>query len=271
VTALKTFVIAGVVAYLAILAFMYFSQRRLMFVPDASRIAPAAVGFGRAQARELRTPDGESVILWTVAPAPGKPAILYFHGNAGQIAGRADRFARLTADGTGLIALSYRGYGGSSGSPSESGLMIDGRAAYDFALQSGIPPERIILFGESLGTGIAVALAAQVRAAAVILEAPFSSAAAVAASIYWMFPVRWLMRDQFRSDTRIVKIGAPLLIVHGTSDGVVPLRFGEQLFAAAVEPKAFLRVAGAGHQPLDEGNVLEQVRSWLARHLSPAG
>ncbi len=260
---LKGFIIAGVAGYAVILAFLYFSQRRLLYFPDRQSVSPELAGFSRAQAHELKTSDGVSLVAWYAAPESGKPLILYFHGNAGQIAGRSRRFGELTRDGMGLLAVSYRGYGGSGGTPDEAGLIMDARAAYDYALLSGAPPGRIFLLGESLGSGVAIALASQVKVAGVLLEAPYSSIVDVAAARYWMFPVRWLMHDQFRSDLRIPQVNASIMIVHGTADPVVPFRFGEKLFALANEPKNFVRAAGEGHQPLDNVEIVQQARKWI--------
>ncbi len=260
---LKFLAIAALAAYLAALALLFFNQRRMMYFPDARTISPGASVFSRAQARELRTTDGETLIAWYAQPGKGQPLILYFHGNAGSLFDRAERFAALTRTGAGLLAVNYRGYGGSTGSPSEEGLIADGRAAYAAAINAGADPRRIILMGESLGTGVAVALAAELKSSGVVLEAPFSSTVDVAAQMYWMFPVRWLMKDQFRSSERIAAIRAPLLVIHGTADPVMPIRFGERLFAAAAEPKAFLRVEGAGHQPMDRPEILLKVLDWI--------
>lgn len=257
-------------AYAALLLALFVAQRRMMYFPDTGRIAPALAGLPRAEAHDIRTADGETLVAWRVLPQPGRPMFLYFHGNAGQLANRAERFTRLTRDGAGLLAVSYRGYGGSTGAPTEAGLIADARAGYAFLRAANIAPERIVLLGESLGSGVAVALAAEEKVAAIVLEAPFSSAVDVAADIYRIFPVRWLMHDQFRSDMRIARVNAPVLIVHGTADPVVPIRFGERLFARANQPKTFLRVEGAGHQPLDDEATLEQVKAWLAIHAPPS-
>ena len=130
---------------------------------------------------------------------------LYFHGNGGALRYRVDRFRALTAQGDGLVALSYRGYAGSTGSPTEPGILNDARAAYDFAV-ARYPADRLVLWGESLGSGVAVALAAERPVARIVLEAPFLSAADVAAGAYPFVPVYWLMKDQFRSDLRIDKV-----------------------------------------------------------------
>jgi uncharacterized protein len=178
------------------------------------------------------------------------PMVIYFHGNAEIVASQAERHRELTANGNGLVALSYRGYMGSTGSPTEDGLLRDAEAAYRFA-RSRHPSNPIVLWGLSLGSGVAVALASRHPVAKIILEAPFTSTADVAAAIFPFVPVRWLMRDQFRSDQRIVDVRAPLLIMHGARDQVVPIRLGERLFDLAHEPKRFVRFADGGHDDLD--------------------
>jgi hypothetical protein len=248
--------------YLIALAALYLAQRKLLYFPNTVEVAPAALGLD-ARIVHLRTADGETLLAWYVAPAEDKPLILYFHGNGGGLDARADRFERLVATGNGLLALEYRGYAGSTGSPSETGLIADGEAAYAWALGSGVAPDRVIAMGESLGSGVAVALAARRRVGALVLDSPYSSIADVAAAHYWMFPVRALILDAFHSDRRIANVAAPLLIVHGTADGVVPIRFGERLFASAQPPKEFLRVEGAGHLAL--GERIPEVLAWIER------
>lgn len=251
------------VGYGTLVALMYLVQRSMMYFPDTTRTPPAAAGLPEAEEVVLDTADGVRAIAWHVPPRGEKPVVLYFHGNGGAIAYRVFRFRDLIADGTGLVALSYRGYAGSTGTPSEAGLIADAEAAYAFAA-ARYPPERIAVFGESLGTGVAVALAAEKPVGRVILEAPFTSAADVGASVYWFIPVRLLMKDQFRSDERIGRVTAPLLVLHGERDNVVPIRFGERLFALAREPKRMVRYKQGGHEGLDAHGLLLEVRRFLA-------
>jgi fermentation-respiration switch protein FrsA (DUF1100 family) len=202
------------------------------------------------------------VIVWHVRPRGDRPVVLYLHGNGGALSHRAERFRALTADGIGLVALDYRGYGGSTGRPSEAGLMIDAETAYAFAARL-YPAERIALWGESLGTGVAVALAAERAVGRVVLEAPFTSAADIAALHYPFLPVRWLMKDQFRSDARIGAVRAPLLVLHGERDAIVPIAFGERLFSLAGEPKRFVRFPEGQHEGLDQFGALDAVKRFL--------
>jgi len=246
---LKNIVLVGAGIYLALVAVMYLAQRSLMYFPETLRTSPGEAGLPEAEEVTLDTADGERVIAWYIPPRGDQPIILYFHGNGGALRHRVDRFRALTQDGTGLVALSYRGYGGSSGRPSEAGLIEDARATYAFAA-ARYPEARLVLWGESLGTGVAVALAAEKKVARLVLEAPFLSAVSIAASVYPFLPVRFLMKDQFRSDLRIRDVTAPVLIVHGDRDTVIPIESGEQLYALIAGPKRFLRIPGAGHEDL---------------------
>ena len=201
-----------------------------------------------------------------MAPRDGKPVILFFHGNGGALHFRVERFRRLITDGIGLVALEYRGYGGSSGTPSEQGLIADAEAAYGFAA-ARYPAQQIVLWGELLGTGVAVALAAENPVGRVILEAPFTSAEAIGARHYWYLPVWLLMKDQFRSDERIGKVTAPLMIMHGMHDQVVPYAMGQRLFDLANKPKHIVRFLDGGHEDLDKNGALDAVARFLAGDL----
>jgi fermentation-respiration switch protein FrsA (DUF1100 family) len=200
------------------------------------------------------------------APRDDKPVILYFHGNGGALRYRVDRFRKIIGDGIGLVAIEYRGYGGSNGSPSETGLIADGEAAYAFAA-ARYQAQQLVLWGESLGSGVAVALAAEKPVGRVILEAPFTSAAAVAATRYWYLPVRLLMKDQYRSDERIGKVTAPVLILHGMHDHVVPFAMGERMFELTKAPKHIVRFIDGDHEDLDANGALHAVGRFLAGEL----
>jgi len=260
--ALKWLLIVAVLGYGALLLLMHLFQRQLMYFPDAERTPPAQAGLPQAEEVHLTSSDGEKLIAWHVAPRAGKPVVLYFQGNGGALDLRVGRFQWLIADGTGLVALCYRGYGGSSGSPSEQGLIRDAVAAYDFAA-ARYAPRRIVLWGESLGTAVAIALAATHEVARLILDAPFTSAADVGAAAYPFVPVRWLIKDAFRSDLRIARVKAPILVLHGERDGIVPVAFGEQLFALAPGPKRMVRFPQGNHVDLDEHGAAEEVRKFL--------
>lgn len=261
-TLLKWLIVATS-AFGGLVALTYVAQRSLMYFPERLHTLPAVAGLPEAQEVRLDTEDGETVIVWHVPPRGEKPVILYFHGNGGALRYRVARFRALIADGNGLVALSYRGYGGSTGSPTEDGLLADAEAAYAFATVR-YPAERIVLWGESLGSAVAVALGVSHKVGRIVLEASFTSAADVGrAHAYRLLPVQLLMKDQFRSDLRIAKVSAPLLFLHGGRDWVVPIALGERLYALANEPKRFVRFPDAGHEDLDLYGAQNAVRAFL--------
>jgi hypothetical protein len=262
-TVLKWLVALLAGGYLGGLAVLIFAQRAFIFpIPQTHRTPPAAAGFPEAEEHVLATSDGEKVIVWHVPAKPGHAVVIYFPGNGDFLAGLAGHFRDITSDGTGLVALSYRGYAGSSGRPSEQGLLRDAAAAYDFTTARYVA-ERIVVWGFSLGSGVAVALAAEQPVGKLILEAPYTSIAEVAASAFPILPVRWLVRDQFHSDERIARVTAPLLIMHGARDPTIPLRFGERLFALAHQPKQLVRFPQGGHNDLGDFGAVETARRFI--------
>ena len=251
--------ITAVALYGGFVALLYVAQRSLQYFPERRRTAPRAVGLPQAEEAVLNTGDGEQVVIWHVPPREGHPVFLYFHGNGGALRWRDERFRALIADGSGLVALSYRGYGGSSGRPTEAGLLADAAAAYAFAI-ARYPARRIVLWGELLGSAVALAVAAEKPVGHLVLEAPFTSAADVGARFCWFVPVRLLMKDQFRSDLRASMVTAPVLVVHGENDTVVPVTLGKRLYALIKAPKRFVTVVAAGHNDLGDRAVVAAKR-----------
>jgi uncharacterized protein len=263
-TILKWLLIVVVVGYLCAVAVMFFKQRAILFpIPTVARTAPDAAGLPQAEEHVLTTADGEQIIIWHVPAKPGHRVVVYFPGNGDYLAGSVGRFRTIISDGTGLVALSYRGYAGSSGQPSEQGLLEDAAATYLFAA-SRYEDGRMIAWGYSLGTGVAVALAAEHPLGGLVLEAPYTSIADVAAAAFPYLPVRILLKDRFPSDQRIARVTAPVLIMHGTRDTTIPIRFGERLFALAHEPKRLVRLSGGAHDNLDSFGATETARQFIA-------
>src|SRR6202045_4456877 len=262
-TVLKWLLVVVSVAYACGLAVLFLVQRSFLFpVPTVVRTSPREAGFPEAEEHVLATADGEKVIVWDVPAKPGHPVILHFHGNGDYLAGFFGRFRELIADGTGIVALSYRGYAGSSGQPSEQGLLQDAAAAYAFTA-ARYTPDRIVLWGFSLGTGAAVAVAAEQPVGKLILEAPYTSMADVAARHFPVLPVRWLLRDRFHSDQRMARVSAPLLVMHGERDLTIPIEFGERLFGLAPWPKQFVRFPLGGHNDLSNHGAISTARQFI--------
>lgn len=262
---LKLLAIGAFGAYVAMLALLYIKQREMMYPRNAARAEIASANLPGVEEAALTAADGEKLIAWVVPPRDGKPVLLFFHGNAGNFGRpiRQMRFRALTEDGTGLFAVNYRGYGGSTGSPSEDGLAQDARAAYAAAV-ARFGAERLVGYGESLGTGVVLKLAAEAPLEAVILEAPYLSTAAVAQQLYPYIPVGLVMHDQFHSDQVIGKVKAPLLILHGQRDGVIPFSQGEALFGLANPPKRFVRFPEGNHENLPAHGSVPEIRRFLA-------
>jgi fermentation-respiration switch protein FrsA (DUF1100 family) len=252
---LRLLAVALLVLYACILAVLFTDQRSLLYPASDRRTTAAEAGLTGFQDLVLETPDGEHLVAWWKPPQPGKALILYFHGNGGSLWNDRLRAKALTASGRGLLMISYRGYSGSTGTPTETGLHTDAHTAYAWVARS-YEASRLVAYGESLGTGVAVRLASEQPLAGLILDAPYTSTADVASLTYWYVPVRWLMLDQFRSLDIIQNVQAPLLILHGTDDRTIPFAFGERLYAAAPEPKRFVRIEGGSHsRNLEQGGV----------------
>lgn len=240
-------------AYFAALAYMYVRQRDFLYLPRGTLVSPLEAGLAGVTQEQVAMDDGVKVVVWRADPAsPDDPTVLYFHGNSGSLSDRAGRFQDILDSGMGLYAATYRGYPGAGGSPSETALIGDGLAHFDRLSESGAP---IVLHGESLGSGVATAVAAERDAAALILEAPYTATVDVAAEQYFWLPVQALMKDQFKSRDRIANVREPVLIVHGTADTVIPISHGRALYQLANEPKSLQEMEGADHGEIWPGGL----------------
>lgn len=236
-------IVAGATAYLGAVAYLYFSQDRLIFPVRAADTENAAdENFQKVM---IETPDGEQVFALHHPSEEGEATIIVFHGNSSSAVRQKNRGERLMNAGFGVLLAGYRGYPGSTGQPSETGLFIDAMAAYDFIQAQR--KQQIALYGHSLGTGVATYLATQRDVFAMMLEAPFNSVAAVAADRYPWVPVLSLIKHDFQSDEHIKKVTAPILIMHGDNDRTVPLEYGQRLYANAPEGTEFVIIEGLGH------------------------
>jgi uncharacterized protein len=257
----------AVVAYAALVGGLYLFQRQLLYFPDKAR--PELFGLEQLGVRELTltTEDGLSLLSWYLPARPGRPVIAYFHGNGGHIGYRAERLLRFAREGYGVLMAEYRGYGGNPGTPTEAGFCTDARAALDFLDREAIPSNRLVLYGESLGSGVAVALAAEHDIAALILEAPPTSVAEVAQCHFPFVPAARMVTDRFDSLSRIGRVKAPILVLHGERDRVVPVRYGRALLEAAPEPKEGWFAPEAGHEDLASYGSLDVVVAFIDRRL----
>jgi fermentation-respiration switch protein FrsA (DUF1100 family) len=257
-------------AWLLLVGLLYFGQRGLLYHPDPR--PPVAVELRQAEFRPLPmlTSDGLDLVAWHRPAQAGRATLVLFQGNAGNLGNRIHLAMPLALRGFGVVLAPYRGYGGASGKPTEEGLFRDGRAILEALEGAGVPRAEIVLWGESLGGGIATWLAAaaageQRPIRALVLQAPFTSVWQRAGELYPFVPARWLVLDRFDNLSRIASVGAPLLIVHGEADTVIPASHGRRLLEAARVPKAGIFIPEADHNDLHSFGLAEAIAAFLDR------
>jgi len=278
-TALVTVVIVTLVAS-GLFALLWTQQRRLIYFPSPGPVPPASMILPGAQDVVLETADGLRLGAW-YAPArrghlplagedphsAAAPAVLVFNGNAGDRSARAPLAAALHHAGLAVLLLDYRGYGGNPGPPTEDGLADDARAARDWlAARPDVDPNRIVYFGESLGAAVAIGLAVQTPPAALVLRSPFTSLADVGRLHYPWLPVGRLLLDRYLSHERITRLTAPLLVIAGTGDAIVPADLSRRLYDAAPQPKRLVEIPGADHNDprlLDGREMIAEIVAFL--------
>jgi len=249
----------GVALYLVVFAVLFFYQRSFLFFGGRTEAAmdPAY------HAVTIKEADGVTLKLWVIDGKPHAPVIVLFYGNAGTLSDFQDIGVTLHGEGYSIVHASYRGYDGNPGKPSEDGLMNDARSVL-----KSLPPDHgpIILWGQSLGSGVAARMASEGRASALILQSPYTAVVDVAARRFPIYPVRWVMRDWFNTSALVPKIKMPVLIMHGTKDDVVPFDMGETLAHAFGAEATFVAIPNRGHNDLGIGDLLPIVHKWLKAH-----
>ncbi len=257
----------ALIAYVIIVCGMFVFQRHLLYFPDKQAFDVRSFGV-----KEPFTPmavqieDNLVATSWyKPAEDQPKPVIVFMHGNGGHFAYREQRIIPMLSAGYGVALVGYPGYEGNAGSPTEIRLYQAARGVLGALIKQGIAPERLILHGESLGTAVAVQMATEFPVAAVVLESPPTSIIATGTYHYPILPVRYLLWDTFDSLSKIRNVHAPLLIIHGTGDTVVPFAQGKGLFEAANEPKEMLSISGVGHA---NGLYTEEAKNRLLQFYS---
>ncbi len=256
------------VTYLLICLLMMFLERFLVYHPPPARNESAEIEALGGEEAWFTAKDGTNLHGWYFAHPSPQRAILYATGN-GEDAGRNAEYMAFLRDHlqASMFVFDYRGYGLSKGQPHESGLILDGIAAQDWlAEEEGIGTEEIVLFGRSLGGGVMVAVAEKQGAQGLIIHSSFANMVDVGASHYPWLPVRWLMKNRFESEDRIKKYTGPLLQIHGTADGIVPLHMAKPLFdAAPTDEKQFIEVLDGTHNEALTEEALNQIADFLKR------
>lgn len=242
-------------AYVSLVGLTYVSQRALLYPGAGPTLETGHASWGESVS--IATPDGERLQGLYSPARPGKPSLLFFLGNADRVNNYDFLAQALASRGIGLLAISYRGYPGSTGAPSEAGLLTDGIAAFDWlAARTG---DDIVLLGQSLGSGVAVNTARLRPASAAILVSPYLSVLSLAQAYYPFFPVALLIKDSFRSDLRIAEVSQPKLFLHGRRDAIIPLSSAEALYDLALEPKQMLVYDNSGHNDLWDARMVADI------------
>ena len=268
------------VGYGAIVALAFAFQDQLLFQPSSRLLATPDDAGMPYETVHLDTDDGETLHGWWIPPpdvsretSPGelaKHTLLFFHGNAGNISGRLESVKQFHELGLNVLIVDYRGYGQSTGSPSEEGIYRDADACWRYLTKAkGFAPQNIVVFGRSMGGGPATWLATREQPGAVILESVFTNVPDVGAHHYSFLPVRALATNQFDNESRVGGTKAPKLFIHSRGDRVVPFELGRRVYEAAAEPKQFLEIEG-GHNDgflVSEESYLRTISGFLEEHL----
>lgn len=252
--------------YIAFVGGMFMAQRDLMYFPSYQK--PEIKGTGIIGIKEITvdTQDGLRLFGWYKEPVSvDKPVILWFHGNGSNVGWTSTRAMPFMKQGYGVLLAEYRGYSSNPGHPTEQGLYQDGRAFIKFLETQGVKDDAIVLYGESIGSGVAVQMAVEhPNIRALVLEAPFTSALDVARRRYPFMPVSLLLKDRYDNLSKMKDIKMPLIVAHGDKDSVVPYAFGKKLYDAAAEPKTMITIQGGGHNDLSDYDVADKIISGLS-------
>ncbi len=259
---LKILLIIGAF-YVGLVFLLFIFQRNILFVPDRSKPNLTDSNVPEMSEVNIETKDGLTLLSWFYRGQAEKPVIIYFQGNAGNISDRDYKARFLIDNGFSVLLMGYRGYGGNQGQPSEEGLRNDGEAALAFAAKEGFKKTDIILYGESLGTGVVVNLGIGSEFRGLILEAPYTSVEALAKKRYWFIPVSFLLRDKFDSINKVSQLNSPTLVIHGDADKVIKMDYGKQLYEGIPQPKKFIAFPGGGHSNLFDFGAGIKIASFI--------
>ncbi len=246
---------------------LYALQNRIIFARKPFQVTPQEVGLNHFDMVSIPTQDGETLVTWYKKPVNEGRVILFLHGSGGSLLRFAPIIAQLDPLSDGVLAIDYRGFGGSTGSPDAEGLYDDALSSMAWLKNKGISSDRIAVAAYSLGTGPAVRIATKEAVSALILMAPYSSIKEVAQSRFPFYPISLLLEENLNAMDDIQNIKAPLLVIHGTEDRVIPWRFGKKLFDAAPEPKKFITLIDGGHRFVYQPNSMTIVGKFLDEYM----
>jgi uncharacterized protein len=242
---------------------MYACQRHLVYRRDSRRVDPSGIGLNRVRERILATSDGVRLVAWHAPASAGQPTLLYLHGNSGSLYHRGERVRRYVNAGIGILMLAFRGYSGSEGDPSEEANVGDAVMAYDWLMAQGVSAESIVVYGESLGTGVAAQVATHRKISGIVLDSPFTSLVDVAALRHRLLPVRRFIWDRYETLQYAPRITSPALVLHGERDHIVPFEMGRQVFEALAGPKRLIAFPEGRHLDHTRFGSFENILGFL--------
>jgi len=256
------FIIGVVLFYALLCAVMYFAQRTMIYFPDKSK--PALIE--GAQLVDVKSSDGQQIQSWFIQGEDStKPAIIYYHGNAGNFSHRIHKAIHYIQAGYSVLLAEYRGYGGNGGEITEQGIYKDARAQLEWLInEKGYTENQIVIYGESIGSGPAVQMATEYQAKALVLETPFSSLVELASRLYFLLPVKLILKDKYLNINKISDVYYPVFVVHGDLDSTIPIASAKRLFEKANQPKQFLEIKGGNHNDLYSFHAYKNVLEFLA-------
>ena len=252
-----------VLIYFLIISFLYFYQRNLMYHPDENNYFGDQLSVDIKEVK-VRTSDNIELLGWYHEKDIKKyKTILFFHGNAGSLENRIHKLNHFRDMNINFLIIAWRGFSGNKGKPTEEGLYEDGKSAFDWLMSKGVKEENIVIYGESLGTGVATHLSQNKNFAGVILETPFTSMIDAAKNFYPYIPVGLLLKDKFDNTNKIKNINSPILIMHGEVDQIVPFFMGKKIYEIANEPKYSYFTKHDNHMMEYDENLIKALNSFL--------
>ena len=251
--------------YILILVFLYFNQRNLLYHPNENNYSGDKIAVDIKKVTILTSDNIELLGWYHEKNIKDFKTIIYFHGNAGSLENRIHKLNHFHEMNVNFLIVAWRGFSGNNGNPSEQGLYVDGKSAIDWLIKKGVDEKNLILYGESLGTGVATHLAQNRSFAGVILETPFTSMIDAAKIFYPYIPVNLLLKDKFENYKKIKNVKLPILVMHGEKDQIVPFSMGKKIYEMANEPKYFYFTKYDDHMMEYDEKLVLAIKSFLKR------
>jgi fermentation-respiration switch protein FrsA (DUF1100 family) len=254
----------GLITYLIVLTYIYLFQRNLLYHPLVNGYQEDKISFDYKEVF-IQNREGIKLKAWLhEKDLINKKTIIFFHGNAGNLRNRNYKLNELSKFNVNFLIVAYRGFSGNQGKPSEQGLYEDARSALDFLKIKGVKEKNLILYGESLGTAVAIETAQNKDLAGIILESPFTSMVELAQKYYPFLPVKFLLKDKYETIKKLPTINSPLLVLHGRLDDIVPFAMGKKIFNKANEPKFKYFIDNDDHMIRYDQELLNEIKKFIS-------